>query len=140
MSMDILLFSMSEFGFIEIPSELCTGSSIMPNKKNFDVLELIRANYHKNVGFEFEVKNIIGNLISGYNRDLQLTKNPTINAIDITKDSLEVMNQVLKKLNINKQKCKKAMTEDLYATEEVYNLIKKGVTFRDAYKKIGEGF
>lgn len=140
MSMDILLFSMSEFGFMELPSELCTGSSIMPNKKNFDVLELIRANYHKNVGFEFEVKNIIGNLISGYNRDLQLTKQPTINGIDITKDSLEVMNHVLKNLKINKQKCKKAITEDLYATEKVYNLINKGVTFREAYKKISKEF
>jgi argininosuccinate lyase len=140
MSMDILLFSMPEFGFIELPLELCTGSSIMPNKKNFDALELIRANYHKNVGFEFEIKNIIGNLISGYNRDLQLTKEPIINGLDSTKDSLEVMSLVLKNLKINKQKCKKAMTEDLYATKKVYNLIDKGITFRDAYKKISKNF
>ena len=140
MSMDILLFSMPEFGFMDLPSKLCTGSSIMPNKKNFDVLELIRANYHKNVGLEFEIKSIIGNLISGYNRDLQLTKEPTINGIDITKDSLEVMNLILKNLKINKQKCKKAISEDLYATEKVYNLINKGVTFRDAYKKISREY
>lgn len=140
MSMDILLFSMSEFGFIELPLEFCTGSSVMPNKKNFDVLELIRANYHKNVGFEFEIKNIIGNLISGYNRDLQLTKEPTINGLDITKDSLEVMNLVLINLKINKQKCKKAMTEELYATKKVYNLINNGYNFRDAYKKISKEY
>lgn len=140
MSVDILLFSMPEFGFMGLPSEFCTGSSIMPNKKNSDVLELIRANYHKNVGFEFEIKNIIGNLISGYNRDLQLTKQPTINGIDITKDSLEVMNLVLKNLKINKEKCKKAMTKDLFATEKVYDLIRKGVTFRDAYKKISKNY
>ena len=140
MSSDILLFSMSEFGFIELPLELCTGSSIMPNKKNFDVLELIRANYHKNVGFEFEIKNIIGNLISGYNRDLQLTKEPTIKGLDITKDSLEVMNLVLKNIKINKQKCKKAMTEELYATKKVYNLINNGYNFRDAYKKISKEY
>lgn len=140
MSMDILLFSMQEFGFIELPSELCSGSSIMPNKKNFDVLELIRANYHKNVGFEFEIKNIIGNLISGYNRDLQLTKEPTINGLDITKDSLEVMNLVLINLKINKKNCNKAMTDELYATKKVYDLINKGYTFRDAYKKISKEY
>lgn len=135
MAMDIMLFSMSEFGFMDFPPEICTGSSIMPHKKNLDVLELIRANYHKNLGLEFEIKNIIGNLISGYNRDLQLTKKTTIKGLKSAKDSLEVMKLVIYKLKVNEEKCKKAMTKELYATEEMYNLIEKGITLRDVIKK-----
>jgi len=140
LSMDVLLFGTSEFGFMEFPSEFCTGSSIMPHKKNLDALELIRANYHKTVGFEFEIKNIIGNLISGYNRDLQLTKEPTIKGFNITKDSLEVMNFLLMELKVNKNKCKEAMTKELYATKKIYDLVGKGFTFRDAYKKISKEY
>lgn len=140
MSMDILIFSMSEFGFIDFPSEFCTGSSIMPHKKNLDALEIIRANYHKTVGFEFEIKNIIGNLISGYNRDLQLTKEPIIKGLKVTKNSLDVMDTILKGCKVNKNNCKKAMTKELYATKKVYDLVSKGFTFRDAYREISNQY
>ncbi|HLC65626.1 MAG TPA: argininosuccinate lyase, partial [Candidatus Nanoarchaeia archaeon] len=76
LSTDLMLFSMSEFGYISLPKEFCTGSSIMPQKKNPDVLELIRAKYYVVLGEEFKVKSMIGNLPSGYNRDSQLTKEP----------------------------------------------------------------
>jgi len=140
LSTDLMLFSMSEFGYISLPKEFCTGSSIMPQKKNPDVLELIRAKYYVVLGEEFKVKSMIGNLPSGYNRDSQLTKEPLMNSIETTKSCLRMMALVLSGIKVNEENCKKAMTPELYATEEAYRLVKKGVPFRDAYRKIGEKF
>ena len=137
---DILLFSMKEFGYIELPAEICTGSSIMPQKKNPDVLLLVRAKYHVVAAEEFKVKNIMSNLMSGYNRDVQLTKEPLFNAIEITTQSLQVMMVVIAGMAINKQKCAAAMTPELFATEEAYKLVKNGLSFRDAYKEIGKRY
>jgi len=140
MASDLLLFSMPEFGYIDLPNELCTGSSIMPHKKNADALELVRANYHKIISCEFEIKNICSNLISGYNRDLQLTKKPIILGYEITKNSLDIMALLIENIQVNKDQCKKAMTEELYATEKVYTLVKKGISFRSAYKEISKEY
>jgi len=140
MSTDIILFSMDEFGYMKLSPETCTGSSIMPHKKNPDALEIIRANYHKIMSYEFSIKSIIANLISGYNRDLQLTKEPMIKGFEITKDSLKIMQIVLEKTDIDEKNCKKAMTEELYATNKVYNLVKQGIPFREAYKKVSKNY
>jgi len=137
---DLIIFSMPEFGYFELPKELCTGSSIMPQKKNPDVLELLRARYHVVVSYEFQVKNIIGNLLSGYNRDLQLTKEPVIRGLQITKESLSIMSLIFEQVIVNRQKCDKAMTKELYAAEEVYKLVKSGVPFRDAYKTVSKKY
>jgi len=137
-SSDLILFSMSEFGFFELPSEICTGSSIMPHKKNPDILELIRAKYHTLLGYEIQVKTIISNLISGYNRDLQLTKKPVMNGFEITEECLEAMILVLNCLKVNTDNCNTGLTDELYSTEKVYNLVKKSVPFREAYRKISE--
>ena len=131
---------MAEIGYMKLQSELCTGSSIMPHKKNPDALEIIRANYHKTTSFEFEIKNIMANLISGYNRDLQLTKEPVIKGFETTKQSLQVMKIILENLEVDENKCKKAMTEELYATQQVYNLVEQGIPFREAYQKISKKF
>jgi argininosuccinate lyase len=135
---DLILFSMQEFGYFELPTEFTTGSSIMPQKKNPDVLELVRAKYAVVLGYEFQLKNLISNLLSGYNRDLQLTKEPVIKGFETTKNCLEIMTLIIDKLKINKENCNKAMTQDLYATEKVYNLVKKGTSFREAYKEVKE--
>ena len=137
---DLMLFSMQEFGYIELPADFCTGSSIMPQKKNPDVLELVRAKYHIILGEEFKVKSMIGNLISGYNRDMQLTKEPVINSLDILQASLSIMTLIISGIKIQKENCEKVMTEELYATEEAYKLVKKGIPFRDAYKEIGKKY
>ena len=139
-STDIILFSMPELGYFEIPQEFTTGSSIMPQKRNPDALELVRAKYHVVTGYEFQIKGIISNLISGYNRDLQLTKEPTMKGLQITKESLDVMALIIKNLKVNKDRCNKAMTNELFATEEAYKLVKKGMPFRDAYRKVSEGY
>ncbi|RMF55408.1 argininosuccinate lyase [Candidatus Woesearchaeota archaeon] len=140
LSSDLMLFNMKEFNFIELPEEVCTGSSIMPQKKNPDVLELIRAKYHVVVAEEMKIKGIISNLISGYNRDLQLTKEPLIKSIEITKECLEIMCELINSLKINQEKCRKAMKPELFATEEAYKLVKKCVPFREAYKKVGKKY
>lgn len=137
---DLMLFSMQEFGYIELPTDFCTGSSIMPQKKNPDVLELIRAKYHIILGEEFKVKSMIGNLISGYNRDTQLTKEPVMNSLDILENSLSIMSLIMSELKIQKENCEKAMTKELYATEDAYKLVKKGIPFRDAYNEIGKKY
>jgi len=135
---DMMLFSMPEFGFVSLPAEFCTGSSIMPQKKNPDVLELVRAKYHVVLGEEFKVKSMISNLMSGYHRDFQLTKEPVINSIEITKESLKMISLVMSEIKFNKQNCKKAMTKELFATEETYKLVKKGTPFREAYKEVAK--
>ena len=138
LSSDLLLFSMKEFGFVSLPAKMCTGSSIMPQKKNPDVLELIRAKYHVVLAEEFKIKGMIGNLISGYHRDFQLLKEAVFNAFDITNASLRVMNILLGELEINVDNCQRAMSEELYATEKAYLLVKEqGISFRDAYRQIG---
>jgi argininosuccinate lyase len=140
LSNDLILFNMQEFDYIELPIKFCTGSSIMPQKKNPDVLELLRGKYHVVLGEEFKVKSLIGNLIFGYNRDLQLTKEPLMISFDIVQDSLTIITLVVLELKINKEKCEKAITKDMYATEEVYELVKQGFSFRDAYKKVGKKY
>ncbi|MCL5100700.1 MAG: argininosuccinate lyase [Candidatus Marsarchaeota archaeon] len=140
MASDIILFSMPEFGYFELPKELSTGSSIMPHKKNPDVLELVRSKYHQVVGYQFQVMGMSGNLISGYNRDMQLTKEPTMNGIDTTKDSINIMGIVVNRLKVDKEACRKAMSSELYSVSEAYKLVKEGVPFRDAYKKVGKRF
>ena len=131
---------MPELGYFELPKEFCTGSSIMPRKKNPDVLELLRAKYHIVVSYEVQIKNIISNLISGYNRDLQLTKEPTMKGLEITKQSLSIMTLIFANLKGNKENCSRALTEDIYATEKVYELVKRDTPFREAYKTISEKY
>jgi argininosuccinate lyase len=135
---DLIMFNMQEFGFIELSKKHCSGSSIMPQKKNPDVLELVRAKYHEVLGEEFKVKSMSSNLISGYNRDMQLTKEPIMKGFEITKNTLKIMSLVIKEMKINKDNCKKAMTKELYTTKKAYELVKEGMSFRDAYNKIKE--
>lgn len=140
---DLILFSMPEFGYFELPKDFCTGSSIMPHKKNPDVLELLRARYFVVVSNEFQVRSIVGNLPSGYNRDFQLLKEPVFKSVDTVLESLLILKEVFKNLKVNNENCKAALTPELYATAEVYELVAKGIPFREAYqiiaKKIEKG-
>jgi len=135
-AIDLILFSMPEFGYITLPPSMCTGSSIMPQKQNPDVLELVRANAHIVHGNLVKINGIILNLPSGYNRDFQLTKGPVLESLHITSASLRIMTKLFRKLETENQKLKAAMTPELFATMRVYDLVKKGMPFRDAYKKV----
>ncbi|MDP7080483.1 MAG: argininosuccinate lyase [Candidatus Undinarchaeales archaeon] len=140
MACDLILFSMPTFGYFELPKEMTTGSSIMPQKKNPDVLELVRASHHRVVAREHEVQGICSNLISGYHRDYQLTKGPVLTGLDTTKHCLVIMAAVIQEMVVNEENCRKAMTDELYATEEVYKLVREGVPFRDAYKQVSDQY
>ena len=137
---DLITFSTKEFNYISLPKEFCTGSSIMPQKNNPDALELVRANYHIVLGEEFKQKSLIANLLTGYNRDIQLTKGPVINSIETVKNCLKIMILLVEKILVNEENCLKAMTCELYATEEAYALVKQGIPFRDAYKEVGKKY
>ena len=133
---DLLLFSMPEFGYVVLPERFCTGSSIMPQKKNPDALELVRAKYHVVCAEEAKLKSLVSNLMSGYHRDLQLIKGPLFRAFDTTAACLEIMSLVVPGIAVDEARCRAAMTEDLYATEEAYKLVRSGVPFRDAYRSV----
>tara|TARA_B100000315_G_C14583231_1_gene591599 strand:+ start:505 stop:1674 length:1170 start_codon:yes stop_codon:yes gene_type:complete len=133
---DLMLFTMPQFQYFSLPDGFCTGSSIMPQKKNYDVLELMRGKYHILLGYEMQIKGVIGNLISGYNRDVQLTKEPIMKSFELVISSVLVMNMIIKNLIIHKENCENQLTDELYATEKAYTLVLEGKSFRDAYKEM----
>jgi argininosuccinate lyase len=140
MASDVILFSMPELGYFTLDPSVCTGSSIMPQKRNPDVLEIMRGKYHEMAALEQQVMGTTAGLISGYNRDVQLTKEPVMKAFSITKDSLAAAALVLSGMGVDAQKCSKAMTPELFAAQEAYELSRKGVPFRDAYRKVAGKF
>ena len=135
---DLILFSMPEFGFFDLPEQFCTGSSIMPQKKNPDVLEILRGKYHTVKACETEISGLISGLGTGFHRDFQLTKEPAMKGIKTTLDSLEIASLVIENITVNTDRCKEAMTDEIYATERAYALVKKGIPFREAYRQIGK--
>ncbi len=130
---DLMLFTTSEFGFASLPQELTTGSSIMPQKRNPDVLELVRARYHIVLAEELKTRSLCANLMSGYNRDVQLTKEPLFAGIEATRSCLEVMCLLLDGVRFDEDRCRAALTGELFATERVHELVLQGVPLRDAY-------
>ncbi len=133
---DVLLFTTSEFQFFTVSTSVTTGSSIMPNKKNVDVAELLRSKVHLLLGNYTQIVSLSSNLISGYNRDMQDTKKPLIESLEITVDSLKATALLLQNMTPNKDVLKKAMSEELFATEKAFALVKKGVPFREAYREV----
>jgi argininosuccinate lyase len=133
---DIIFYSIPELGYLQLPEFFTTGSSIMPQKQNPDVLELIRARYHTVAAGQFQVGTTAANLISGYHRDIQETKEPVMKSIAITKASVYMMSRVFQYLSVDRNACTAALTDELFATERVYTLVAQGVPFRDAYRRI----
>ena len=134
---DLILFSLPELGYVVLPERLCTGSSIMPHKRNPDALELVRAHYHAVVADEAKIKSIAASLPSGYSRDLQLTKAPLFAGIDATAACLAAMRIVVEGLAIDAAACRAGLTDELYATHRAYALVAQGVPFREAYRIVG---
>lgn len=137
---DLIFFSAEERAFFTLPAEICTGSSIMPHKKNPDVLELLRAQYHVVLAAEMQLKSGSANLISGYNRDMQLSKEPVMKSFTITQESLSILAFVFGKIIVNEENCKRGMTKELFATDEVYRLVASGVSFREAYRQVAQKY
>lgn len=133
---DLMLFTTQEFGFFEVSSKITTGSSIMPQKKNLDLAELLRSKVHLVLGNYVQIISLSSNLISGYNRDLQDSKKPLMDSLEITLESLKATKILLENIVPNEIKLKLAMTGDLFVAEKALKLVLKGESFRSAYKKI----
>ena len=137
-SSDLLVFTMREFEFFSLPDELCTGSSIMPQKKNYDVLELVRGKSSLVYSLMARIDMIGSGLPSGYNRDYQLTKGPLMEAFDVTLTTLEIMKIVFENLEVNKEAMRKALTGEIFATDRAYELVRNNIPFRDAYRMVAK--
>lgn len=135
---DACTFMNSNHQFISFPDELTTGSSIMPHKKNPDVLELIRARGNKLGALPNEILLITGNMQSGYHRDYQMIKENFLPAFSELSNCLKLTNIMLKGIRVNENILDDPKYEYLFTVEEVNNLVSNGLPFRDAYKKVGE--
>ena len=132
---DLLLFYTQEFGYIELPAEFTTGSSIMPQKRNPDVLELVRAASATAHACLDEGLMITAKLPSGYQRDLQRLKPPLFRAIDLASESTDIMCGVIAGVRFVPERIR--LGEGLDAAEEAYNLVtREGITFREAYRRV----
>ena len=137
---DLLLFTTKEFNFFTLPDSFKTGSSIMPQKKNYDILELVRGNVNIFNGYQSQIENVVKNLPAGYNRDFQLTKEPYMKGMKLAFDTIGVMNLVIKNLEAKKVNLENACTSELYATDEALKLVKSGKSFREAYQEVKEKY
>ena len=134
---DVCLFMSQNFGFVSLPAELTTGSSIMPHKKNPDVFELIRAKCNKIQGLPQQIVLIANNLPSGYFRDLQIIKEVFIPAFDELLDCIGIANFALTNISVKKNILDDPKYNYIFSVEEVNKLVQQGVPFRDAYKQVG---
>ena len=136
LAQDLILFSMPEFQYFTLPAELCTGSSLMPQKRNPAGLELIRAKASSVAASTLQVKGIIRALPSGYNRDFQETKPAFIRALKDSLASVQVMDLIINRLNVNKEKLLAGFTPEIYATDRALELVESGLPFREAYLEV----
>jgi argininosuccinate lyase len=136
-SMDFNLYMSQNFGFVGLPDELTTGSSIMPHKKNPDVFELLRAKCNKIQALPNEIMLITNNLTTGYFRDLQIIKESFIPVFDEMKDILQITDFMLDNIRVNENIINDKKYEYLFSVEGVNKLVIEGMPFRDAYKKVG---
>jgi argininosuccinate lyase len=133
---DILLFTTSEFSFMKLPNNMTTGSSIMPQKRNYDVCELVRAKISIFFGYADQMRNMYTHLMSGYQRDLQMTKSVLLHATTTWMDIVEVYTYIINALEFQCENLERSITPDLLLTDEVYKVVNTGVSFRDAYKQV----
>jgi len=137
LSMDACLFMNQNFGFIQFPEELTTGSSIMPHKKNPDVFELIRAYCNRIKALPNEIMMMTTNLPSGYHRDLQLLKEHLFPAFTQLKNCIEMASLMIQSMEVKKDLLEDPKYRYLFSVEEVNKLVLGGMPFRDAYQQVG---
>lgn len=137
LAFDACMFNSQNFGFIKLPDQFTTGSSIMPHKKNPDVFELTRAKCNKIQGLPQQITLICNNLPSGYFRDLQIIKEVFLPAFDELKDCLRMVTHMMREVKVNDHILEDDKYALLFSVEEVNRLVLEGVPFRDAYKRVG---
>ena len=136
-AMDVCLYMSQNFGFISFPDELTTGSSIMPHKKNPDVFELIRGKSNKIQALYSEMLLITNNLPTGYHRDFQLLKENIINAFEDMKAILDIFNYSIQQVIVKNIDLDDEKYQYLFTVDSINNLVVDGMSFREAYQKIG---
>jgi argininosuccinate lyase len=138
LAQDLILFSMPEFGYFTLPAGFCTGSSIMPQKRNPDVLELVRSRAARVLGCAGVVQEILRAAPSGYNRDLQDTKGPYLEGMAATRATLRVLDPLIRAIEVNPGRLAAGFTPEVFATDRALQLVAKGMPFRDAYHHVKE--
>ncbi|WP_448588829.1 argininosuccinate lyase [Thermodesulfobium sp.] len=136
-SQDIITFSSSEYGFVNVPDEFCTGSSIMPQKKNPDFLELVRGRSSITIGNLISLLTVMKGLSTGYHRDLQEDKTAVFSSLDIISSILALLPEFVSKITLNIDKIKHSLDQGLLATDIADYLAKRGVPFREAHSRVG---
>ena len=137
LAVDGCMYTSQNFGFIHLPKQMTTGSSIMPHKKNPDVFELIRAHCNKIQGMPNTIRLITGNLPSGYFRDMQITKEVFIPVFNEMKDCLDIASYAIENMEVVDGIMDDPKYKLAFSVEEVNRLANEGVPFRDAYKQVG---
>lgn len=137
LAFDVCMFNSQNFGFVKLPDEYTTGSSIMPHKKNPDVFELTRAKCNRLQSLPMEITLILNNLPSGYFRDMQLIKESFLPAFGELRSILAMTDEMLSKIEIKDGIADDPRYEYMFSVEEVNRLVREGMPFRDAYKKVG---
>jgi len=135
---DVCLFMSQNFGFVRLPDEFTTGSSIMPHKKNPDVFELIRGHCNKLQGIPAQIAGVINNLPSGYFRDLQVVKEIFLPSFKELAQCIGIASLALENMTVNNNIIDDSKYDYLFSVEEVNRLVLNGIPFRDAYKTVGE--
>lgn len=132
---DVLLYTTSEYGFFQVPQELCSGSSMMPQKRNLGALELVRARAHTVIAAESQMLALLAGLPSGYNMDYQETKAPFIESLHITRESLAITGLFAGQITVDEDRVRVACSEELFAADRALALTLSGVPFREAYRR-----
>lgn len=133
---DLSLFATAEFGFVRVADAFTTGSSLMPNKRNPDVVELLRAAASVTLGAEAEIAHVLS-FPSGYQRDLQLTKGPYLRGVAHADRALALVPELLTTLAFDADRMRAAIDDGMYATDRATELALAGLPFRDAYRRVG---
>ncbi|MFP6904228.1 MAG: argininosuccinate lyase [Verrucomicrobiota bacterium] len=136
LAQDLILYTMPEFGYFTLPAAFCTGSSIMPNKHNPDVMELLRARASVVLAHAQTTLNILNGAPTGYNRDLQETKEPFMEGLALTAASVRISTRCLANIQVNRQALLDGFSPDVFATDRAIELVGQGTPFRDAYHQV----
>ena len=137
---DMILFSMPEFAYFKLPREYCTGSSIMPQKFNPDVLELVRGKTAQVIGWQTAALTLLHAMPGGYNRDLQDAKLLYMKGLETTRTTLRILTKVVKGMKVNADVCREAFTPGVFATDVALRKVSEGMPWRDAYHEVRDQF
>src|SRR3569623_817273 len=134
---DLSLFTTAEYGFVSLPAQYTTGSSIMPNKRNPDVVELMRASYAAVAAARVEIEQLLS-LPSGYQRDLQFSKGSIFHGFSRGRAALELLPDLLERMQWNEAAMRRAIEPSMHATDVAIEAARAGVPFRDAYRRAAD--